>query len=227
MKTPLTLLAALLFSAAAPAQDCSGYFFAQAGTDVEMTSLDRKGSPAGRVTYHVKEARKSGNSLDAVLTTVAYDEKGKELAAARDLTLQCRNGTYLMDMKNFVMPETMSAFKNSEVKFSGSMVEYPAALAEGTALPDAEFLMEPSAMPMMKTTVTLSNRKVVGKESVSTPAGSFESYKITYDASVKSLVGFKYQVTEWFRPGFGLIKSETYRNGKLMGSTVLSKYGKR
>jgi len=32
-----------------------------------------------------------------------------------------------------------------------------------------------------------------------------------------------FKVTEWFAPGFGVVKSETYaRNGKLLGSTQLT-----
>lgn len=228
MKKITAFVCSVLAWSAVPtaAQDCSGYYYAIPGTSVELSVFDRKGNPSGRSTYQVKDVKKTANSLDALVSSTVYDGKGKEVAAARDIRIQCQNGAYQMDMKNFVMPETMSAFKNTEVNFSGSMLEYPASLRVGATLGDAQLQMDPVSMPMMKTTLTLSNRKVIAQESVTTPAGTFDCYKITYDANVKSLIGINYQVTEWFKPGFGVVRTENYRNGKLMGSTVLSKFGK-
>lgn len=69
----------------------------------------------------------------------------------------------------------------------------------------------------------VTNRKVIGKESVTTPAGTFECYKISYDIATKMMINMKTKATEWYARGTGLIKSETYStDGKLMGSNVLT-----
>ena len=73
------------------------------------------------------------------------------------------------------------------------------------------------------------NRKVAGKETVTSPAGSWEAFVISYDGNMKTrmagigLPAFNFTVKEWFVPGMGIVKSETYsKNGKLVGSTLLT-----
>jgi hypothetical protein len=61
------------------------------------------------------------------------------------------------------------------------------------------------------------NRKVVGKEQVTTAAGSWDCYKISSNTKMKIKtmgigVPMNMDVTEWFAPGFGVVKT-------------LSKYG--
>ena len=56
------------------------------------------------------------------------------------------------------------------------------------------------------------DRKVEDKEKVSTPAGSWDCYKISYKSkmSIKMMgVGIPVSMdgTEWYAPGFGVVKS--------------------
>lgn len=65
-------------------------------------------------------------------------------------------------------------------------------------------------------------------EKITTPAGSWDAYKITYNGLFRMQMAgigipMNMQVTEWFVPGFGVVKTETYsKNGKLMGSSLLT-----
>ena len=72
-------------------------------------------------------------------------------------------------------------------------------------------------------TVTTQNRKVEAEEKITTPAGTFDCLKITYD--MVSKIGFvKVQGSsvEWYSPGTGTIRSESYnKRGKLTGYSVL------
>lgn len=74
----------------------------------------------------------------------------------------------------------------------------------------------------------VTNRKVVGNETVTSPAGSWDCFKITYDADFSTKVmgmsmPMRMQATEWFAPGFGVVKTESYgKNGKLAGSTLIT-----
>jgi hypothetical protein len=82
----------------------------------------------------------------------------------------------------------------------------------------------------MKSHVTFNqtNRKVNSTEKITTPAGSWDAHKITYDGYFRiKMIGIgvpmNLKVTEWFVPNFGIVKSETYdKNGKLMGSSMLT-----
>ena len=74
----------------------------------------------------------------------------------------------------------------------------------------------------------ITNRKVEQQETLTSTAGSFDCFRISYDAMVKMKmmgIGFPVHmhVIEWFSPKLARqIKSETYtKNGKLAGTTEL------
>jgi hypothetical protein len=72
-------------------------------------------------------------------------------------------------------------------------------------------------------------RTVSGKETVTSPAGTWEAYVISYDGAMKTkmagigLPASNFTVKEWFVPGIGVVKSETAsKSGKVIGSTLLT-----
>ena len=77
----------------------------------------------------------------------------------------------------------------------------------------------------LKSTVSMiiSDRKVAGKESVTTAAGTWDCLKIPYNSkiTIKTMgigVPIKDEGTEWFAPGFGVVKTE----GKHGGTAITS-----
>lgn len=225
-----TLLTLVLLSAnpKAVGQDCKNYYFMNEGTEVEMTVYDRKGDVSGRNVSKVKEVKSSGSRSEATITATSYNNKGKEMMSTGNMTVICEGGTYSVDLRNMVSPEMMGGMNGMDVRVTGNMAEYPSSVQPGMALKDASMTAEPTTggMALMRLSVSLKNRKVDGKESVTTPAGTFDCYKITYDANIKTIVGVNFQGTEWFAPGFGIVKTESTRNGKPMGSTLITRVGK-
>jgi hypothetical protein len=64
----------------------------------------------------------------------------------------------------------------------------------------------------------VSNRKVQGKEKITTTAGSWDCFKITNTTKMKIKtmgigIPMNSDVTEWFAPGFGVVKSESKAGG--------------
>jgi hypothetical protein len=83
---------------------------------------------------------------------------------------------------------------------------------------------------MMTMTMTMTNRLVDSRESVTTPAGTFDTVKVTSDMNTESrIMGMPIRSTMKtvsYRAGNQIldIKSETYnKGGKLMGYSILSK----
>lgn len=80
--------------------------------------------------------------------------------------------------------------------------------------------------------ISIINREVVAKETVTTPAGKYECFKITYSYGVRgdgvNLMDQKIRATEWFAPGVGVVKTlfsaeATRTTPKMDMTTVLSK----
>ena len=74
----------------------------------------------------------------------------------------------------------------------------------------------------------ITNRKVEQAETINSPAGSFDCFRISYDVMVRiKMMGIGFPVhmhaIEWFSPKIARpVKSETYtKNGKLVGSMQL------
>jgi hypothetical protein len=72
----------------------------------------------------------------------------------------------------------------------------------------------------MKQTVNMvtSNRKVEAKESITTTAGTWDCFKISYKSkiTIKTMgmgIPFNIEGFEWFAPGFGIVKTESKHGG--------------
>ena len=60
------------------------------------------------------------------------------------------------------------------------------------------------------------DRQIIGYETITTPAGSFECYVLTYQMSIKaSFVSINQFVKSWGSDKTGIVKTETYKKDKL------------
>jgi len=193
------------------------------GTKFQITMYDKKDKLSGVMDYEVREV--SGN-----IATMFYemtDEKGK-MVTSSEYGITCTDDGVTIDFSSMMSPELMGQYKDMEVEMSGTDLLYPNNLSSGQSLPDADVLMTVKMPPLnMKMNMNFFNRKVEGNESVTTPAGTFDCYVITYDSEAK--MGFKMTSSNklWLAEGFGMVKQETYnKKGALIGKSVLTAFNK-
>jgi len=212
-----------LTSSFVAAQDCSKYFPMDEGTKFQVTMYDKKDRVSGVMDYEVKEA--SGNT--ATLAYEMKDEKGK-MVTSSEYGITCSDDGVTIDFSSMMSPELLGQYEDMEIEMSGTDLLYPNNLSVGQSLPDADVLMTIKMPPMnMKMNMNFFNRKVEGNESVTTPAGTFDCYVITYDSEAK--MGFKMTSSNklWLSEGFGMVKQETYnKKGALIGKSVLTAFEK-
>lgn len=212
---PILLTALFAFAVhIAGAQNCTGFYYLQNNKKVEMTHYNKKGKDSGKSVYSMSNVSTSGGTTSGTIQSEQLDGKGKVIASAIN-QVKCTGGVMMMDMKMFLpsgQQEQMGT--NATANATAVYIEYPASLKEGDALKDGKFDMEFKTSAGMNGSVamTISDRKVAGKESVTTPAGTWECYKITYHAKInfKIVIGIpiNMDVTEWYAPGFGVVRSE-------------------
>lgn len=66
-------------------------------------------------------------------------------------------------------------------------------------------------------------RKSEANKSTTTPAGTFDCFKISYDSEIKAGLKMTVKGVEWVAKNIGVVRSESYdKNGKLTGYTVMS-----
>lgn len=210
------------------AQQCNEYYQLQDGSAWEFETYSGKGKLTGRNQQKVISFSKTAKGFDATVNSAMYDEKGKEMMKG-DLQFKCENGTVFIDMRNFISEEQLKAFSNYEMKIESENLEIPASLSAGQALKDGKIMITTEDSPIpMKMTVTITDRKVDSRESITTPAGTFDSFKISSKMKLQNQMGVtmntEFSTVEWIAPKVGVVKSESYnKNGKMNGYTVLSK----
>ena len=192
---------------------------------------DGKGNVNGKQEWKIDDLKNDGTGWSADVKTKFTDKKGRGGTKAHGI-YKCISGTLNADIKMSLPQEQMQAFKNMDIKGNDAYLEYPVNLMTGQSLRDANYKMETWNNGGLVAIITFNvlNRKVEGKETVSTAAGTWEAFKINYNSQFNVEVGntgrgipMNFKITEWFVPGYGIVKSETYNNnGKLVGSSQLT-----
>ena len=207
-------------------QTCEAYYPVKQGAMMEMTSYDKKGKIEGRSNQTIKEVKTTGENLTIIVRSQYYDDKDK-MMFDKDITMKCEGGIFKMDMQNFMDPASMEQFKDMEVQVTGNDLVYPANLTAGQTLEDGHIKMNvmTNGMTMMNMVVEITNRKVVGREEITTPAGTFDCYKISYDITTKTVFKVSVKVEEWMAKEVGVVKTVNYdKSGKMEGYSELTKF---
>lgn len=184
-----------------------------------MTITNSKGKESGKMIYAISDSKKSGTSASAKINSEFINSKGESVTKSEN-NVKCNNGVMQMDMKTFIPPAQLEQIKSGTASATDVYLEYPAKMNIGEQLKDGLFSMDYQSSGGLKSTleISITERKVEGKESVTTTAGTWECYRITSKnriiTKVMSLgVPITLTVTEWFAPGFGIVKTES-RTGK-------------
>jgi hypothetical protein len=79
----------------------------------------------------------------------------------------------------------------------------------------------------MKMSVNTTNRQVEGRETVTTPAGTYDCVVISWDHESKMGIKVSGSAKQWLAEGVGMVKQENYnKKGKLAGYMELTAFSK-
>ena len=222
-----TLIIAFFAISISFGQDCAGLTL-KAGSGFEMNSFDGKGKPAGTMTYKITDVKSEDGGIVFTIAFEMFNTKGKS-EAKNTYSMKCTGNTLIMDARSLISEEQLKSFKDTQMKFTSKDIELPNNMTVGQQLKDAALEGVGVSGPMTITfTMNIVNRKVEKKESITVPAGTFDAFKINSDINMETKMGFgmkmEMQSISYRAPGvIWDIKTETYRKGKLMGSTELTK----
>ncbi len=219
----------LLFAvASAIAQDCSTFFPFQQGAVIEYTYYNKKDKVNSSSLQKVTMIEDSGSKgLTAKMDAQLKDKKGKEMMTTT-YEISCRDNVLYMDM-TALMPELTQSFSQMDMEMTGDDLQLPSRLTIGQTLPDATMKIKAGTggMNIMNMTIEIVDRKVEGQETVETPAGTFDCYKISQTTKTKMMIGKEFTSAEWYAQGVGMVKSETYdKKGRVESYALLTKFEK-
>ncbi|MEZ4874651.1 MAG: hypothetical protein R2793_04205 [Flavobacteriaceae bacterium] len=225
----LTSILFLTFSCLCIGQ-CSQFYPFSKGAKSTLTLYNEKGKSQGTITYEVLSISNTSEGEKANISTSFKDEKGKDITTTNyDAT--CKNGTVSIDFNSLMRPGLMDAYSNMEVdsQITGTNLDIPNNLSVGQKLGDAEMNIKISLSGMnFNMTTLITDREVVGKEKITTPAGTFDCYVISQSNIAKGMAGtMKSNSKQWLAEGVGVVKTEDYnKKGKLEGYGILTAFKK-
>jgi len=241
MKTLTLFTLSFLIATRLFAQDCMQYMYMQKNKTIEMTAYNNKGDITFKSVTKVSNVSTSGGVTTANVVAEAYDKSGK-LISSSNVAYKCDGGVMMMDMGVSAPQQSQQQpQQNTKVTFkviNQDYMEYPSGMKVGDHLKDASSQMEVDMNNGMTsvTTTQVTDRTIAGKENITTPAGSWDCFKITYKTT--SSTAFKgahadtinsamsqldklraklgkfapkmpsnsSETTVWYAPNFGMVK---------------------
>ncbi|AIJ35021.1 TapB family protein [Porphyromonas gingivalis] len=204
---------------------CEILFPVKQGTRREMTIYEANGKVSGTIRQQVQSVTNTAKGMKITTAQEMYDKKGKQIFS--DVAnMWCDGDRFYVDAQSLLNEQTLKMFKDIKYKVTGVDIAYPSRMSAGQSLPDAEVTItaEAADFPLPPITLRTIGRKVQGIESITTPAGTFECYKISYSIVMESMITVQMSAVEWMSKDVGCVKSESYdKKGKLVGSTLLTK----
>ena len=225
MKTLKITVLILFASLTTFAQECSVFYPFTEGTVSTVTSYDKKGNAIGSQEVTIVSTG-TKNGYETATALAILKDKNSELLTETNFDVTCKDNGVEIDIASIMSPGLFDQFKGMETDISGTNVIVPNNLAAGDALPDAAMLMKIDMSGItMNMTVTMTDRKVISQESLTTPAGTFDCYVIEYTSKVKMGMAKTSKAKQWIAKGVGLVKHEDYtKKGKLTGSSLLTAF---
>ncbi|MEL7003874.1 MAG: hypothetical protein AAFN93_14225 [Bacteroidota bacterium] len=186
----------------------------------EMTSYNAKGKTQGSSKYQVKSLDQSGDDYTALIQIQILDQKDKEVMD-NELKFKCEDGVLHYDMSQLMPAKSMQAYKDMDLQMTGDNLEYPSNLSVGDKLKDAtmNIAIIGEGLPFdMNFKIETKDRKVMSKETITTPAGTFDCFKISMTTVSKTVGSVESKSIEYIAPGKGIVRTETYNRGGKMTS---------
>jgi hypothetical protein len=220
------LLVILLFTGyTISAQDCVFYYPDVEGAKVELTHYDNKDKITGKSEQEVIKIERAGSDVKAVIKNNYFDKKD-EFVFENEMEVSCKDGIFYIEMNNYLNEQALAGFKDMEMEIKGDNLQFPPDMKVGDLLDDGTVTMSfnSPAMSMMNMSTIIKNRKVEAIENITTPAGTFKCFKISYDIETDT---FMKKVTskavQWFSENAGMVRTESYnQSGKLDSYSVLT-----
>jgi len=216
---------------------CGNNLLFKKGTKIEAASYNGAGKLLSKQTSVVKKVYTEGGLTNSELDMTTTNENGGELRHVTGI-YRCDGSKLIVDLSTFLQDNK----PGMTIKTSG--IDFPFDIAVGQDLPEAQHTIDMTMGEKKMTLIsTVKERKVTAKESVTTPAGTFEAYKISAVIEAETVMeGLTDQMKKamkearekmgktemifWYVPTLSVVKMELYQGGKLTSKNEVTSISK-
>ena len=134
--------------------------------------------------------------------------------------LIAENGDVDMDFGGTVKMVIQNMFPHAKVRFSGNAALMPLGMQPGDTLPDSHCILKVAGMEVK---LDITGRKVLRRERITTPAGTFDCVVARERKQEKApLHHVDVWSDTWYAPGIGYVRHDEYdKNMRLETSEIL------
>jgi hypothetical protein len=231
MKYIITI-AILFVSVSIGKSQCNTFFPMRENVKVFYDHYDKKEKVALRSTQKLINVSGAGNEMKGTMVQELIDPKKEERIATSDSDWSCNGGTIHFNMNSMTLDPAQAGMgaNGMTMDVSGDKMDIPSSFQVGEKLKDLNYQiqMNMNGVPLMTRIFAVTDRKVESEEDVTTPAGTFSCFKVSFTTSSKGGIGGgTTKSVMWYAKDIGLVKAETFAdNGKLIGKQVLTKIEK-
>jgi hypothetical protein len=206
---------------------CNTFFPLQTDKKLQYEYYDKKDKPTLRSNQWFKSVSGSGNSMKGIMVQELVDVKKDEVLTTSESEWICDNGTlhFAINSMSFGPDQQAAMGPTATMDVTGDKMDLPSDLKVGQTFKDLNYQMKMtvSGIPMMNRTYEVKDRKVEAEESVTTPAGTFPCYKLSYNTTSK---GSTLKTIIWYAKNTGMVKMESYNEkGTMVAKQLLTKIG--
>lgn len=229
-------------------QDCKKYYYfdpsVKATFSIESALSGLSGGKTNEpqlYTYEYTDVKTNDSQCSS--TTVLQMSLNKRGTKAVSFTYnyQMDGDTLKMPIDNWIGLYSQQQNPKKDEGNKYLFVVYPPTMVVGQTFEDLEgkTVGQGSRGGTGTVLAEIKNRKVEKKETVTTPAGTWEAFKISFDyigsfnstgtfdqsrgeVTGSNSGGLVIKWTEWFVPGFGIVKSEYAIKNEIIGKSIIS-----
>lgn len=214
----------------ASAQNCNFYLPLVENSGLEYENYNRRDRLEGSQEVVISTVRNDGDRVIATINAKHYDRRNR-IQHEGEYNVICQGDHLSIDIKSLLDQSVLEGFEGMDMEIEGDELVLPSGLSQGQELPDAamKITVRSSGMQIAEMNLTIENRRVLGRETIEVPAGTFEAYKISYETRMETrAIGIPIRTNtktiEYHVEDLGMIKSEYFNdNDRSQGYTVLSR----
>jgi hypothetical protein len=219
------------FAVKGHAQGCPDGLLLKPGAFMEFKSYKKKRKKPAYTAKHYAIEQEILEDRTLLHLKCAYYGEDTKVQRSFDYFIGCKDGKMILDKEVLSDPDNLTLFEDKEFSFDGKNIHYPNNVKPGDTIRDALHSINVSTGPVSLSTINTSlvARKVEAHETISTPAGNFDAFRISYTQELTrgsedlKFTTRKYMV-EYVVPGLGVVRSEERtKGGKLKWYTQLEK----
>jgi hypothetical protein len=209
------------------------------GQTIINKCYDGDGNLRATMRYEIADYNESEHTGDLKINFTMTDAAG-EVIDHGTLDAYYDGENVELRMSNRPEIEGIDGYLSMNTKLTNDFLDYPDEM-DGDALTlvpgpfkfwPADYTIKVGERARDFVRVEVSKREYVGDERITTPAGTFDARKVTFDLEIynhDTRQRDNYRGTEWYAPGEGIVRTEiTDRNGNMVDySEIVDIYTRR